>query len=106
MSDFSSTPSSGPAQQNSSTAVISLVMGILGWSFFPVLGSIVAVITGHMAKKEIRESLGRLGGDGMATAGLILGYAGLVIMVLCICVFGIMLAMGMAIPFMDGSTIY
>lgn len=59
----------------SSLSLTSLIMGIVGWFLLPVVGAIIAVITGHMAKKEIRESQGLLGGDGMATAGLILGYS-------------------------------
>lgn len=68
----------------SSLALTSLIMGIVGWFLLPVVGAIIAVITGHMAKKEIRESQGLLGGDGMATAGLILGYSNVVIG-LCTC---------------------
>ena len=36
-------------------AVISLVSGILSWFIFPVVGALVAVITGHMARNEIRS---------------------------------------------------
>lgn len=56
-------------------AIISLVSGILGWTLLPLLGSIVAVVTGHLARGEIRRAPDRLEGDGMALAGLILGYA-------------------------------
>jgi hypothetical protein len=59
-------------------------MGIVGWVLLPIVGAIIAVITGHMAKKEIRESQGLLGGDGLATAGLILGYSNIAIG-LCTC---------------------
>ena len=59
-------------------------MGILGWFVIPIVGAIIAVITGHMAKNEIRQSKGALGGDGMATVGLVLGYANLVLG-LCVC---------------------
>ncbi len=59
----------------SAMAIISLVSGILGWTLLPFLGSIVAVITGHMARGEIRRAPDRLEGDGLAIAGLILGYA-------------------------------
>lgn len=69
----------------SSLSLTSLIMGIVGWVLLPVVGAIIAVITGHMAKKEIRESQGLLGGDGMATAGLILGYSNIAIG-LCTCV--------------------
>lgn len=61
-----------PAPETSTTAVVSLVFGIL-WLFWA--GSIVAVITGHYAVKECREK--GLGGSGLAVAGLILGYIGL-----------------------------
>jgi hypothetical protein len=40
----------------------------------PLVGSILAIIFGHMALREIRDSAGRITGEPMATAGLILGY--------------------------------
>lgn len=70
-------PASGTPAPTSTLSLTSLIMGIIGWIFLPIVGAIIAVITGHMAKKEIRESNGLLGGDGMATAGLVLGYSNL-----------------------------
>src|SRR5512139_2081495 len=61
----------------STLSITSLMMGILGWIFLPVVGGIIAIVTGHLAKKEIRQSEGLLGGDGLASAGLVLGYANL-----------------------------
>ena len=66
----------------STLAIVSLVSGLLGWSFVPWLGSIVAVITGHLARTEIRREPERLEGAGMAVAGLVLGYAMLVLSLL------------------------
>jgi hypothetical protein len=63
-----------PIRQTSTLAVVSLVFGILGWSLLPFLGSLVAVVCGHMARGEIRRAQGALEGDGMAVAGLVLGY--------------------------------
>jgi len=63
----------GSAKTNSK-AVISLVFGLFVF-FFPF--SLVAVILGHLSLSEIRKSAGRLTGEGLATAGLILGYVGL-----------------------------
>ena len=60
--------------KDSSLAIASLVTGILGWTLVPVFGAIAAIITGHLAQKEIKESQGKLTGNSMATAGLILGY--------------------------------
>ncbi len=41
-----------PVRQNSTLAIISLVAGILGWTLLPFLGSLVAIVTGHLARKE------------------------------------------------------
>src|SRR5690606_41682228 len=65
------------APSTSGLAVTSLVTGILGWLMFPVLASLVAVITGHIARSEIRRSAGSIDGDGIALAGLILGWSNL-----------------------------
>jgi len=94
-----------PPAPNSTLATISMISGILGWTIAPLLGSLVAIITGHMAKREIRESMGRLAGDGMATAGLIMGYLQLIPSVLCICIVLIMVLMGVSIPVLD-SLVY
>jgi len=80
------------APPNSSMAIISLIAGILGLTFFPLLGSLVAVITGPMAKKEIRESMGALGGEGLATAGMVLGWIGIGLSVVGLCVVGAVFA--------------
>ena len=59
--------------ETSGKAVASLVLGI-GIFLFSILTGIPAIIFGHLAKSDIRKSGGRLQGDGMALAGLILGY--------------------------------
>jgi len=76
MSDLPELQNKTPAP-TSSLSITSLIMGIVGWVLIPIVGGIIAVITGHMAKKEIRESNGLLSGDGLATAGLVLGYSNL-----------------------------
>ena len=63
-----------PVRTTSSLAIASLVSGILGWTLLPVLGTLVAIVTGHMARAEIRRSGGALEGDGLAIGGLILGW--------------------------------
>ncbi len=68
----------------SAMAIISLVSGILGWTVLPFLGSIVAVVCGHMARSEIRRAPDRLEGDGLAIAGLILGYAAIAMAVFAV----------------------
>lgn len=53
---------STPPAQASNLAVISLVAGILTWLIIPLLGAVVAIITGHKAKTEILDSMGALTG--------------------------------------------
>ena len=76
-------------------AIVSLISGILGWSVVPWLGSIIAVITGHMARTEIRRNPETQEGDGLAIAGLVLGWTmlglsilGVVLVLLAILFFG------------------
>lgn len=71
-----------PARRTSTTAVLSLVFGILSWFVLPLIGAIVAVVTGHMARGEIRRAPGAVEGDGLALAGLILGWANLLLIVI------------------------
>ena len=81
-----------PGKPTSSMAIISLVAGILGWTLLPFLGSVAAVVTGHMARSEIRRAPERLEGDGLAIAGLVLGYLSIAMAVLV--VFAIFLFFG------------
>lgn len=62
-----------PASTNG-LAVTSLVLGIAGLFIIPIIGSIAAVIMGHIARRQIRER--GEAGDGLATGGLITGYLG------------------------------
>jgi hypothetical protein len=50
---------------------VSLVFGLL---FFVPLAFVAAIVFGHIALSEIKRSAGRLKGEGMAIAGLVLGY--------------------------------
>ena len=62
-------------------AVASLVLGIL-WLFW--IGSVLAVIFGHLAHRQIDASHGPQVGRGMATAGLVLGYIGVGILLILV----------------------
>jgi Domain of unknown function (DUF4190) len=55
-------------------AVVSLTLGVLWLAW---LGSLGAVIAGHLARRQIASSNGSQTGTGLATAGLVLGYIGL-----------------------------
>ena len=85
MSYSDDVPQSSPT---SSLAIVSLIAGILGLTMFPLVGSIVALITGSMAKKEIDRSGGALEGYGLAKAGIIMGWIGIALMFLGLCIAG------------------
>jgi len=85
--DVSAAPTSPPAvgppaegtifpAQTSGMAIASLICGLFLFAF-PL--SILAIIFGHLSVSKIRKSAGRLKGEGIAIAGLILGYVGLAI---------------------------
>ena len=65
------------APQTSMAAVVSMIFGIIGIFFtwwVLAIPSVIAIIAGHVARSNIASSHGKLGGDGFAIAGLILGY--------------------------------
>ena len=70
-----------PVAPTSSLAIVSLVAGC-AQPFIPVLATIAAIVTGHVARAQIRRTGER--GGGLALAGLILGYLGLAFGVLVI----------------------
>lgn len=64
-------------------AVVSLILSILGLvPLLPVVGSIGGIITGRIARREIEENPQLLRGEGMARAGIVLGWVGLGLAVL------------------------
>jgi len=95
--DYSPTGTPAATPERSSLALISLIAGIATWVLLPVIGAIVAVITGHRARREIRDSMEQLTGNGMATVGLVLGYLQLALAVLSMCVIVTLILLGPAI---------
>ncbi len=76
-------PGSAPllprAPRTSSLAITSLISGLLSPLFLFLCGlslvtSSIAIITGHLARREIKTSGGRVGGSGQALTGLVFGY--------------------------------
>jgi type IV pilus assembly protein PilA len=67
--------------ETSGKAIASLICGIL---FLIPPFAIVAIVLGHLSLSQIRKSGGRLQGDGLAIAGLVLGYLGAVPVLLII----------------------
>jgi hypothetical protein len=61
------------SSQTSTMAIVSVISGVLSWVVLPFIGAVVAIVTGHMARNEIKNNPG-MQGDGLALVGLILGY--------------------------------
>jgi len=95
---FSGLPPEIPAEiPNSNTAILSLIAGIFGLTFLPVVGSIIAIITGSMAKRDILESAGTLKGESLARLGIILGWVGVSFAVLSLCLAGLIFGISFCI---------
>jgi hypothetical protein len=73
------------ALPTSGLAIASLVTGILGFVLAPLICSIIAIVTGYSARKETRAVPPTASGDGMATAGIIMGYIQLGLVVVAVC---------------------
>jgi hypothetical protein len=71
-----------PPRGTNGMSIASMVLGIL-WIYW--IGSILALIFGYVARRQIRES-GQVGG-GMAVAGIVLGWIGVGTLVLIIGVY-------------------
>jgi len=77
-------PPPAPSAATSTLAVVSLIAGIVSWILMPFIAGVAAVICGHMARAEIKRSNGALEGDGLAIAGLVLGWINVVLCVLTV----------------------
>ncbi len=59
-------------------AIVSFILSMLGLlPVLPLIGSIAGIVTGVIARKEIRLQPDRYSGDGFAKAAIILGWIGI-----------------------------
>jgi Domain of unknown function (DUF4190) len=72
-------------------AIASLVCGIAGLFAVPIVGSILAIVFGSVARKRIAQDEG-LSGDEMARAGIIIGWIGVVVGILAVLFFIVLAA--------------
>jgi hypothetical protein len=63
-------------------AIASLVCACAG--FLLTLPAVLGVIFGFVARSQIRRSGGRQGGDGLAIAGIIVGFAWIALLVILV----------------------
>jgi len=84
-------------------AILSLVLSILGLfpPILPLVGPIAAVITGTIARREIRARPDLYSGEGAAQAGVVLGWVGIGLG-LAVC---LLIVIGLAFFSISSSTI-
>ena len=75
----------GATAPTNGMAVASLILGIAGLTVVPTIGSVLALILGYMAKRDIRQRPAETTGEGLATAGIVMGWIGVVLTVLVVC---------------------
>jgi uncharacterized membrane protein len=66
-----------PYRETNGSAIVSVLLGVL---WFAGIGSVLALIFGYRARREIKSSAGTQKGSGLATTGIILGWIGVAIL--------------------------
>jgi uncharacterized protein DUF4190 len=82
------------APATSGYAIASLICSLLGFIGVFGFGTILGIIFGHLALREIDRSNGILQGRGLAQAGLILGYIAVGLAVLALAIFLLFMLLG------------
>ena len=90
----------GPAPKTSGKATTSLVLGVVSMICAGFLTGIPAIVLGLGARKDIRNSQGRTGGDGLALGGIITGIIGTIIGLAVVAIVIAAIAFGRSV---DGS---
>lgn len=75
-------------------AIWSLILGIGSFFLCGIFMGIPAIILGNNAKKKISQSGGQYGGEGMATAGIVLGWIQVGLTIVGVVILLIILAAG------------
>ena len=98
-----------PNHPKATTALVLGLVSVIGTftCLVPILASPFAWVIGVKARREIRQSNGQLGGDGMATAGMVLGIIGTVLLALALIVLVVAIVVGFngSTGFDDNSTV-
>jgi Domain of unknown function (DUF4190) len=68
----------GGASQINILAIASVLASVL---WFAGLGAVLALVFGYRARGQIKDSAGRQSGSGLATAGIVLGWIGIAVVV-------------------------
>lgn len=85
------------ARRTDGQAVASLVLGIAGIVICPIVCSIIAIVLGNQAKARLAADPA-LEGEGLARAGVILGYVGLGVFGVMVLVWMLIAAFAFVVP--------
>ena len=80
--------------QTSTSAIIALVLSIVSWTFCPLITAIVAIVLAYQADKEIRQSGGKVTGQGLSFAAKIIAWINIgvsIALIVLAVVFGLVL---------------
>ena len=80
---YTATASDAPSR---GMAIAGLIASILGITVVPTIGSIIGLILSYVARNSIRESDGEIGGEGIAKAGIIVGWIGIGLAFFGVCI--------------------
>ena len=69
-------PPPTPMQRNPTSGLLALIMGILGFSALPLIGSVLAVVFGYQSRREAAVHP-QFYVDDLGKAGRILGWVGI-----------------------------
>lgn len=72
-------PPVAPHVRTEGLAIASLVIAIFSFFCCPFIGSTIAIILGYIARDRISAAEGRVEGESLAHAGIIIGFASLAI---------------------------
>lgn len=76
---------------------------LVGVSVFLFFAAVLAVVFGHVAMRQIKQSAGALSGGGMSIAGLILGYFVIIAVTVVSIVVGFIVLLGGSIALLGGT---
>jgi len=94
-----------PRAATDAVAVCALVFGILGLPICLPIFSIPAIICGHIGRRRAREEQVPSANGGLSLAGLIMGYVGLVVMVVILVFYLGMIGYIVATEGIDGDAV-
>jgi len=80
--------------QTSTSAIVALILSIVSWTVCPLITAIVAIVLAYQADKEIRNSGGKVTGQGLSFAAKIIAWINIgvsVALIVLAVVFGLVL---------------